>query len=134
MPTSELWCNLSADDWSAFARSWLAELRDALAEESGEYGQRVVLMNFTATAEQQWAFILAAVDAARSDEDLSHIAAGPLEHLLGNHGETYIGAVEEMARESRTFARALTGVWQHTMSDVIWARVQKLKESVPNPL
>ena len=50
------------------------------------------MMNFTARPEHQWQFILAAVVHA-SDDELGHIAAGPVEHLLGKHGEKYIEKV-----------------------------------------
>lgn len=55
-------------------------------------------------------FIQAAVEQARSDDELGAIAAGPLEHLLGHHGDRYIDAVEQLASISTPFARILTGM------------------------
>lgn len=89
----------------------------------------VVLMNFTHPPEDQWAFIKAAVDAARSEDELGHIAAGPLEHLLGHHGSSYIDAIEDLARHNAKFARTTTGVWRYMMTDDIWARVQVIQKS-----
>jgi hypothetical protein len=91
-------------------------------------------MNFTATAEQQWAFIQAAVEQARSDDELGAIAAGPLEHLLGHHGDQYIGPAENLASASTSFARTLTGVNKYMMSESTWARVRKMQQAVVAPL
>jgi len=134
MTSTDLWSHLSAQDWATFARSWLAELQGAPNEHGREYGQKVVLMNFTATAEQQWTFIQVAVEHARSDDELGAIAAGPLEHLLGRHGDEYIGSVESLASASVSFARTLTGMNQYMMSESTWARVQRMQQAVVAPL
>ena len=134
MPNADLWSHFSAQDWAAFARSWLSELRGAPKEHGGECGEKVVLMNFTATAEQQWAFIQAAVEQARSDDEFGAIAAGPLEHLLGHHGDRYIGSAENLATASTSFARTLTGVNKYMMSESTWARVRKMQQAVVAPL
>lgn len=134
MPSADLWNHLSAQDWAAFARYWLSELQGAPNECGGEYGQKVVLMNFTATPEQQWTFIQAAVELARSDDELGAIAAGPLEHLLGHHGDRYIGSAETLASASTAFARTLTGVNKYMMSESTWARVRKMQQAVVVPL
>jgi hypothetical protein len=52
------------------------------------------------------------------------LSAGPIEGLLSHFGESYIVRVEEKAREDPAFAKVLGGVWQHTMSDEIWSRLQ----------
>ena len=91
------------------------------------------MMNFTATPDQQWRFILAAI-AHASDEELGHIAAGPVEHLLGKHGDRYIGEIERRAESDPKFARMLSGVWKYMMSDEVWARVEALKARFPASL
>lgn len=126
MPIVERWDQLSAADWDAFARSWIAELRGVGSESQPGAGQSVVMMNFTARPERQWQFILAAVAHASGDE-LGHIAAGPIEHLLGKHGEQYIEKVEQHAEADPKFARMLTDVWKYMMTDEVWARVEALK-------
>lgn len=85
-------------------------------------------MGFTARPEQQWSFILAAIRHAKSDDEIGHIAAGPIEYLLGRHGEEYILDVENQAIANPKFACARTGVWKYTMSDEIWARVRAIQE------
>jgi hypothetical protein len=127
LPIDERWHELSPSDWDAFARAWLAELRSPATGSDSNVGPSVVMMNFTATPEQQWQFILAAVAHAESDDELKHIAAGPIEHLLGKHGEKYIECVEKQAETDPKFARAISSVWKHLMSDAVWARVTGLK-------
>src|SRR5262249_53354573 len=126
MPIDEQWERLGPSDWEAFARAWLDELRGEPADSESHVGQAVVMMNFTAKPEHQWQFILAAV-AYASDEELGHIAAGPVEHLLGNHGARYIEHVERRAGADAKFARMLSGVWKYMMTDDVWARVEVLK-------
>lgn len=91
-------------------------------------------MNFTARPAAQWVFALAAVAEATSDADLGQVAAGPLEHLRGEHGEAWIDRVERQAAADPTIARALTGVWRHLMTPAVWARVQALQARVADPL
>jgi hypothetical protein len=112
----------------------LAELRSADGAAASDYGQRVVMMNFTAAPEEQWRFIVAAIESASSDSDLGHIAAGPVEHLLGWHGEKFIDRVEQRAGQDPRFARAMTGVWQYKMSDDVWTRVRAIQAKVSDPL
>jgi hypothetical protein len=126
MPIDKRWSQLSASDWDAFARSWIAELKGVPSESQPDVGGSVVMMNFTARPEHQWQFILAAV-ANASDDELGHIAAGPIEHLLGKHGEQYIGNIEQRAEADPKFARMLAGVWKYMMTDEVWARVEALK-------
>jgi hypothetical protein len=129
MSIAERWGQLSAADWDAFARSWIAELR-GVSSESCDAGQSVVMMNFTARPEHQWQFILAAIKHA-SDDELGHIAAGPVEHLLGNYGDAFIVEFERRAEMDAKFARMLSGVWKYMMSDEVWARVEALKARIP---
>jgi hypothetical protein len=128
------WKDLSPEELAELARTWFRHLRGEAAPDGRDPGQAVVLMNFGAPPEQQWAFVLAALAAATSDDDLGHLAAGPLEHLLGWHGEKYVDAVEQLARKDARFARTLTGVLRYKMTDAVWRRVQALQATVRDPL
>lgn len=132
MPIDDRWDRLSDSDWDAFARSWIVELRGDTTGPNENVGQSVVMMNFTARPDHQWRFILAAI-AQASDVELGHIAAGPVEHLLGKHGEKYIEQVERRAEADPRFARMLAGVWKYMMTDEVWARVQNLKRKCQAP-
>lgn len=126
MPIDERWEKLGPSDWNAFAQAWIAEMRAPSGDSESKVGQSVVMMNFTAKPEQQWQFILAALEHA-SDDELGAIAAGPLEHLLGKHGERFIDEVERRAASDPKFAQMLSGVWKYMMKDEIWSRVEALK-------
>ena len=90
------------------------------------------MMNFFAPADTQWAFLELAVELAENDEQMCAIAAGPFEHLLGHHGEKYIGPVEEKAARDPKFAAMIRDSWRHMMSDEVWARVQAIQaKAVP---
>jgi hypothetical protein len=71
---------------------------------------------------------------AESDDELGHIAAGPVEHLLGWNGELFIAQIEQLAAADPKFARMLTGVWKYKIPEAVWARVQAIQASVPDPL
>ena len=138
MPLDERWDRLRPSDWASFARAWVEELRkapespdsdagDSVERPECDVGDSVVWMNFTARPEHQWLFIREAVSQAESDEELDHIAAGPMEHLLGWHGADYIEAVEAQAASDLKFGRMLGGVWKYMMNEDVWERVQALK-------
>jgi hypothetical protein len=130
MPIDKRWDHLTSSGWDAFARSWIAELRGEQSASQRDAGQSVVMMNFTARPEHQWQFILAAI-AHASDDELGHIAAGPIEHLLGKHGAQYIDKVEQRAEVDPKFARMIANVWKYMMTDEVWARVEALKARYP---
>jgi hypothetical protein len=122
-------------------RTWLRRLVAAFLKDTrkpgktkGDAAMAIVGMTFLSPPEEQWQMVLEAVRQARSDDHLGHIAAGPIEGLLGRHGERCIGWIEHQAAADPKFARAMTGVWKHLMSDKIWARVQALQRRVPSPL
>jgi hypothetical protein len=159
MPIVKQWEQFEPEEWATFARSWLSRTRGEPPPPETELGrverfarrlqeamlgppksadvdvrQLVVMMNFTAGPEPQWQFVLAAVAFATSDDELGDLAAGPLEHLLGWHGEAWIERVEDEAASDPTFARTLTGVWKYRMTPPVWARVQALQARVGEPL
>ena len=53
------------------------------------------------------------------------LAAGPLEDFLSLYGPDFIERAEAEASRDRRMAWALGGVWQFTMTDDVWARVQR---------
>lgn len=116
------------------AAGWLEELRamDGGEDLNDEFGDAVVMMNFTAPNDVQWDFIQIAVRGAKSDRELSAIAAGPFEHLMGFHGEAYIDQVEHLASSDPGFRQMVPGSWRHMMSDEVWAKVQAI-QSIADP-
>jgi hypothetical protein len=128
LPITDIWDGLSQKDWQDFAAAWIAELGGASSDEN--FGQKVVLMNFTASPAQQWQFVVAAVNSARTEDHLDAIAAGPLEHLLSTHGDEYISLVEAESNRSKAFANAVAGVWRNSMSNDVWLRLQAIQATV----
>ena len=55
------------------------------------------------------------------------LAAGPMEHLLGADGDAYIGRFEKHAAEDPRFAKAVIGMWQSSISDANWQRIEAIK-------
>ncbi|WP_283131440.1 DUF6869 domain-containing protein [Enterovibrio norvegicus] len=124
---NEWWIGISDESLSEFIQKWFAEI-DLDDEENTPVGSDVVLMNFLAPDEFQWKFIVTAFELAYDATHLETMAAGPVEHLLGFHGDRYISQIEELSSANENFAWMMKGVWQHKMSDEIWARVQRIQE------
>ena len=76
--------------------------------------------------EHAWQAILATVADARAKPYLGTLAAGPMEDLLCYHGNKFIERVEAEAKSNPEFAWVLGGVWQSTMAENIWQRVQSV--------
>lgn len=128
------WAALGESDWDGLAAAWISEMRGDADDVGAGVGMTVVLMNFTATADQQWRFIDAALRHADSDDELGHIAAGPFEQLLSKHGDDYIAIVERRATQDPQFARMATGAWRHMMTDEVWERLKAVQATCPEPL
>jgi hypothetical protein len=73
-----------------------------------------------------WVFIVEALRLDSSTAVVEILSAGPLEDLLGYHGDHVIDRVEKEARSNPAFARLLGGVWQGQMTPDIWARIQSV--------
>ena len=74
--------------------------------------------------EVAWQLVLAVLRLDASSEIQEVLSAGPLEDLLSKHGEVIIGKVEREAKSDPAFAHLLGGVWQNSMSESVWSRVQ----------
>lgn len=120
------WDSVDTDE---LARAWIAELSGSSS--SDDLSLKVVEMNFFASAETQWKFLQAAVCGAETDEHLAAIAAGPLEHLLGHHGE-YIAEVERASSADPKFARMTEDAWQNQMSGDVWGRLLAITGRTPD--
>ena len=138
--TDPRWDELTDAEWDTFAKAWNAELcgEDAmplpklpwlLDDPPTTASEYVVPMNFSASPEAQWKFIVAAYWRG-NEETHGHLAAGPIEHLLGKHGDEYITMVEQMANDDPLFATMLKGCYQNQMSEIVWQRLCVARENV----
>jgi hypothetical protein len=74
-----------------------------------------------------WTAILYLTQRDLSAEQVSWLAAGPIESLLAWHGGRFIGRVEAEAKRSPAFASILRGVWRHDMPQEIWQRIESAR-------
>jgi len=65
----------------------------------------------------------------QSDIICENLAAGPIEDLLTRHGEKVIEIVILTAKENPSFCNLLGGVWQNSIQDNIWTKLQKVVKS-----
>jgi hypothetical protein len=73
---------------------------------------------------EAWKLILTIWSLDQSLPTRQSLSAGPIEELLCFHGEYIIPHIERQAKADPSFARLLGGVWQNTMPDSIWNRLQ----------
>ena len=82
-----------------------------------------------AKPEEAWEVILEIYKLCKTDLQLAVLAAGPLEILLGTHGEQFIERCDSLARQDESFLYLLTGVWgKHRMSNDLWSRFCAITE------
>lgn len=86
----------------------------------------VIVMSFFAPLEQSLTFIDEVVRITDSEDVLFRLAAGVLEEVLSRHGEECMDWFEARARDEVKFRVALRGMYQHLISDEVWARIQLL--------
>jgi hypothetical protein len=77
--------------------------------------------------EVAWPAILEILARELTDDQISSLAAGPLEDLLTVHGPEFIERVEHEARQNARFNHLLEGVRQNEMPLEIWKRVKKAR-------
>jgi hypothetical protein len=119
-------------DKSELAKGWIAYWSRPPAERTAAEEDEIFVLNDLARDQPQlcWEMILEIVATVEPDPATSLfqvLAAGPLEELLASHGEAFIGRVETLARENPQFKLLLGGVWQNTMSQDVWERVQQCR-------
>lgn len=69
---------------------------------------------------------LFAIEETEAQRVLGLVSAGPLEDLLGHHGEAFIDRIEVEAQRDRRVAWLLGGMYQFLMSDEVWGRTRQL--------
>ncbi|MGE5523879.1 MAG: DUF6869 domain-containing protein [Rhodospirillaceae bacterium] len=117
-----------ADEWIAYWRHHA---------ETGKFPDSDVSCEVDRLARDQpetaWEVILAILSRLGSDASdtlVQVLAAGPLEDLLAEHGESFIDRVERKSRVDARFRFLLGGVWQNAMARDVWQRVQRCRNEV----
>jgi hypothetical protein len=78
--------------------------------------------------EKIWRLILEVLHRNSSNQIQEVLSAGPLEDLLDKYGDEVIDKVENEAKSNPLFAQLLGGVWQGSMTNDIWSRVQAAQD------
>ncbi len=88
-------------------------------------------MHLPADAPQEcWRLVQLAAKMDLTAQQAAYFAAGPLEDLLGHHGEAFIDRLEVAARRQPNIRNFVACVWRGQMSDAIWDRVLALRETL----
>lgn len=110
-----------ADEW---LRAWSKDEPAAVAPDVGDSVLDWELpRDFPELA---WLSILAVLEHLGpdvEDQRFAVLAAGPLEDLLDQYGEAFIGRVEAEARRNPAFALLLGGVWRSSIAQNVWDRM-----------
>jgi hypothetical protein len=77
-----------------------------------------------AAPEAVWQAVLRIMQRELTDEQISDLAAGPVEDLLVHYGAQFIDRIEAEAERSPAFAHVLGGVWRSDTPLEIWQRVE----------
>jgi hypothetical protein len=109
-------------------QAWIKMSQTLRSGEDNMYDWASLLMYDLVQNRPEEAWIL--IDALRHATDdlqvLAHLAAGHLEDLLAQHGDKFIDRFEALAKQDTDFRQMLGGVWQNSMSDEVWERVQAI--------
>jgi len=118
-------------DLDKLVDAWIAGIaRDDRGRPTNEYEKNwwalEIVMNWIYDNQHEllWSFILAVHARDINGKVSHHLAAGPVEDLLSEFGDDYIERVEALAASDVRFQRMLCGVWQNSMSDELWRRLQ----------
>jgi len=77
--------------------------------------------------------VLLMIDAITTSRQASHVAAGPLEEIIAEHGPQFIDRIEVLARRSPRIRFVLTGVWPlGNKNTPVWARIVALRATGPH--
>jgi uncharacterized protein (UPF0335 family) len=125
--------SVPTDRQRAVIEAWFDHVRTGASGLEGA-ADEVTSWTFVLSAEHQWQLVLEMIRLAPDDQCLSAVAVGPLEGLLGAHGDQFIDRVEALAAENDRLARTLTDVWQHGMSDAVYQRIKAIQAGVKDPL
>jgi len=115
------------DERSQLAKAWIA--LQTTPRSSPEYN--ALFWSFEQTynlvrkdPDEAWKLILIIWSFDQSQLTRQGLCAGPIEELLCYHGEYILPHIEKQAKADPSFAKLLGGLWQNTISDAIWNRLQ----------
>ena len=113
----------------AIAKAWigLQHAGDQADERHRDFWAHERLRDLTEhDPETAWDLIITILRQDNSDTIVANLGAGPLEDLLGTHGDTFIQRVEELAKRDESFRKVVGCVWQNEIPNAIWMRVKAI--------
>jgi hypothetical protein len=112
----------------------LALLHDYLFLEPGSEDQQLAFVDaadlLADAPEVCWRLIELAAKMDLTIKQVAFFAAGPVEDILGGHGEGFIDRLELAARSQPGMRSFVACVWRGQMSDTIWGRLLALREEL----
>ena len=123
------WESLSDEHWDRLAVNWLRCIRENKNSDPDceKWWNIVVNLGLFGTAEPLWRFIKLTISLAETEDELSHIAAAPIEYLLGRFGTEYIDRVEAEVKNNPKLVSAIKSCNQYQMTDAVWERVRSIQ-------
>jgi hypothetical protein len=116
--------NLSPADAAGLADAWLDH--DGTGRETRFWAWERVNDVVRRQPSTGWLLVRCLIAGATDERQLMSVAAGPFEDLLAAHSGTLMDRVELDARTDPRVMRALAGVWQNSINDEDWLRIQSL--------
>lgn len=118
---------LPPGDIRAWALAYI-EAQEAYDHDSDEELPPAIarLNDLDADPEDVWRVVFEVLTHRPSEKVTGVLAAGPLEDLIEDHGETFIERIEREAQSDPAFKDLLCGVWPSSSKE-IWARVEKAR-------
>lgn len=110
-------------------QSWMAiqdNLGGSEAYESNFWAHEELADLSEHTPRDAWEVILALVEAAKSDELLEAIGAGPLQDLMTLHGEQFISRLEHEAMANRRLRKAMASAWLDADDTPVWKKFYEI--------
>ena len=121
-----------APNKAVIASEWISYWAKSEEERAAVVDDESYIVNELAREQPElcWEVILEILRSIKPDPKTTTfqvLAAGPLEDLLASHGNAFIARVESRAEDDPNFKLLLGGVWQNTMPQGVWDRVQRCR-------
>ena len=120
--------NITIEEQRNWVDSYISAYDDKSKHDPGNWAIQKFIENGYEHPELCWEVILNILYREPDQKVIGALAAGPLEDLIQDHGETFIDRIETEARQNPAFRHLLGGVWESGGHD-IWNRVLKARNN-----
>lgn len=125
MSATELWeAWRQSADTRELAEAWITKPQGTWTHDDERlYGL------FREAPDRALAVIFAIMQLTDDSKIHGSLAAGPFEDFLGAQGETFLEIIHTLALRQWRLREVLDGVWQGSMPDRVWHRIEISKQS-----